>query len=346
MKIKALIPMLVGVGIGLLALKMGWGYIQRQKLSVAASQGDTPIVVSKFDIPPGTLLKLSDFTTADWPRSTVPRRSYSDAEKLVGRVNTAQLVAQLPVLENMLAPPGAGPGLPALVPQDYQAMTVKVDEFAGVGGFIKPGDKVDVVATFSVKRTETDGSETVTRTILRDIGVCAVGQKVQSDENNEPMVVRSITLLVKPLQAQKLSLASTRGSISLALRSGQGPSSAEYLSAISFSELLRAETDQLAASDATGGWLSGLLKGKESEQTKTIPVKVDPRWEMRIYRGPAVQQLVFENSVSSQRMPSISAQPQDQSGSKLGVDPDDWNEQSEKDFQKLLGKNPWAGSDE
>ena len=336
MKIKALIPMLVGVGIGLLALKMGWGYIERQRLSVAASQGDTPIVVAKLDLAPGTLLKLSDFTTVDWPRSTVPGHSYSDTEQLVGRVNSTQLIAGLPVLENMLAPPGSGPGLPSLVPQNYQAMSVKVDEFGGVAGFIKPGDNVDVVATFSVKRTETGSSETVTRTILRDISVCAVGQAVQPDENNQPMVVRSVTLLVKPYQAQKLSLASTRGNIALALRSGRGPSSAEYLSAISFSELLRAEADEDAQSKTTGKWVSNLLKSKKP---KTVPVKVDPRWQMSIYRGPSVQKLIFENSTSPRRLLSTSAEPEDGAATKLGVDPDDWSKEDAENVSKLLGQN-------
>jgi len=340
MKIKALIPMLVGVGIGLLALKMGWGYIEKQRLSVAASQGDAPLVVAKFDISPGTQLKLSDLTTADWPRSTIPRQSYADAEELVGRVNTTQLMAQIPVLENMLAPPGTGPGLPALVPPEYQAMTVKVDEFAGVGGFIKPGDTVDVVATFSVKRTEASSTETVTRTILRAISVCAVGQKVLPDENNEPMVVRSVTLLVKPLQAQKLSLAATRGTISLALRSGQGPSSEEHLSAITFPELLRAEVNLAGGPETTGEWMSNLLK---SRNTKTVPVKVDHRWKMRIYQGPSVQELIFENSSSSRRL-----QPTDESDdeptSKLGVDPDDWKGQDTETFDKLLGQSSWTSS--
>ena len=341
MKIKALIPMLVGVGIGLLALKMGWGYIERQRLSVAASQGDTPIVVAKLDIQPGTQLQLSDFTTVDWPRSTIPRHSHTDAKALVGRVSSTQLIAGLPVLEHMLAPPGAAPGLPALVPQDYQAMTVKVDEFKGVAGFIKPGDTVDVVATFSVKRTQSGGSETVTRTILRNMSVCAVGDKVQPDENNQPMLVRSVTLLVKPLQAQKLSLASTRGTIALTLRSGRGPSSVEDLSAINFSDILRSEKNQNGENQTSGEWVADLLKTKK---TKTVPVEMDPHWEMKIYRGSAVQELIFENSTSSRLLQPTSAGSQDEAATKLGVDPNDWKKQDAENFDKLLGQKTWTGS--
>ena len=346
MKTKAVIPMLVGVGIGLLALKMGWGYIEKQRLSVTASQGDTPIVVAKFDIPPGTKLKSSDLTVVDWPRSTVPKQAHTDPEKLTGRVNTSALVAQLPVLENMLAPPGTAPGLPALVPPGYQAMTVKVDEFAGVGGFLKPGDKVDVVATFSVKRTEAGSSETVTRTILRDISVCAVGQEVEPDENNKPMVVRSVTLLVKPQQVQKLSLASTRGTISLALRSGQGPSSDNSLAAISFSELLRADQDQPgeAQTKTFGGWIADLLNGEKTAQTEVTPVKVDPHWKVRIFRGPEVQDVFFEGSSSSRRIQPASAYLNKEAATQISTNPADWNKQDAEKLSKLLGQNLWPSS--
>jgi hypothetical protein len=152
------------------------------------------------------------------------------------------------------------------------------------------------------------------------------------------MIVRSVTLLVKPLQAQKLSLAATRGTISLALRSGQGPSSEKHLAATSFSELLR--TEESAQSGTTGEWMSNLPK------TKTVPVKVDPRWEMKIYRGPAVQELIFENSTSSRLLQSTFAESEDESATKLGVDPDDWNEQDTENFNGLLGQNPWPGSSE
>ena len=347
MKTKAVIPMLVGVGIGLLALKLGWNYMERQKLSVAASQGDTPVVVAKVNIPPGSEIRLSDLTVVDWPRSTLPSQTYSDPEELEGRVSADRLVAKVPVLENMLTPPGTPPGLTALIPPGYQAVTVKVDEFTGVGGFLKPKDTVDVVATFSVKLTEAGKTETVTRTILRDIRVCAVGQKTQPDENNEPIVVRSITLLVNPQQAQKLSLAATRGTIRLALRSGQGDDAVAGLKAILFPDLLRAEleaSDRSGQGKNAGGWFTGLLKSKKTDLPKTIPVKVDPHWQVKIFRGSEVQDLVFESRTSSRRIEQDSAERNNQPSAEFSSNPADWNEQDAEKFNKLLGQTSWPSS--
>lgn len=297
-----MIPLIVGVGIGLLTLKMGWNYIEKSRLSAAASQGDTPVVVATRSVAPGTPLLLADLKAVPWPRSAVPARAFENRDKLVGRVNRTALSANLPVLEDMLTPPGTAPGLTALIPPGYQAMAVKVDEFAGVAGFLKPGDKVDVVATFNVKRQQSGGTETVTRTILRNITVSAVGQEVQSGENAQPTIVRSITLQVKPRQAQELSLASTRGTIRLSLRSGQSQDSVAALPAISFTELLRNESpNSNAKSKSTAGWMQSLLKSKKASPTPAI-VKVDPRWPMRIVRGAATEAIVFENAHSSIRV--------------------------------------------
>ncbi len=307
MKSKAMIPMLVGVGIGLLTLKMGWNYIEKSRLSAVASQGDTPVVVASRSVSPGTPIQLADLETVQWPRSAVPSQAFADPQKLVGRVNQAPLSAELPVLESMLTPPGTTPGLPALIPPGYQAMAVKVDEFRGVGGFLKPGDKVDVVATFNVKQAKSGPTKTVTRTILRDIKVSTVGEAIEPGEDNQPMIVRSVTLLVTPRQAQWLSMASTRGTIRLSLRSGRGADSTSTLSAITFEELLSGKAEKETSSEhskSLSGWIKSLLKPKKASPQPVVsaPVKVDPRWQMQIFRGLTTEEIVFENASSARRI--------------------------------------------
>lgn len=314
MKSKAIIPMLVGVGIGLLALKLGWNYIEKTRLSAEASQGDAPVVVARQAIPPGVALQLADLKVIDWPRTAVPADAHTDTAELVGRVTKTSLGMNLPVLETMLAPPGTSPGLSALIPPGYQAMAVKVDEFRGVGGFLKPGDMVDVVATFSVQISEKSPSETVTRTILRNIEVRTVGQVVQADENGQPNIVRSVTLLVKPEQAQILSLAATRGTITLALRSGQGgESSTDQLRWVTFSELLNPRSDETPSgqkSEEVNSWIKNFFSSRNQQhkllaskpELRTVAEQVDPIWPVRMIRGPKIERIVFENSTSSERM--------------------------------------------
>ncbi len=340
MKSKAMIPMLVGVGIGLLALKMGWDYVEKNRVSAAASQGDTTVVVASRAVSPGIRLQLLDLKTVDWPRSAVPSEAYVDPEELVGRVNLRSLSAELPILESMLAPPGTTPGLPALIPPGYQAMAVKVDEFSGVGGFLKPGDKVDVVATFNVKRSKSGPTDTVTRTILRDITVSAVGQEKQASEDNQAMIVRSVTLLVKPRQAQWLSLASTRGTIRLALRSGQSADSTSPLPAIDFEQLLRGELYNQTASRGgqSKSWIKSLLTPKKAPPVPVVSepvkvVKVDPHWKVQIFRGLKGEEIIFENVNSSRRMEPGSLEEESQ-GAPAGLQ--EYQKLGKQDKSKIL----------
>lgn len=313
MKSKAIIPLIVGVGIGLLALKLGWNYIEQTRLVAAASQGDAPVVVARQAIPPGTALQSADLKVIDWPRGALPADAHSDPEELVGRVAQTGLGANLPVLETMLAPAGTSPGLPALIPPGYQAMGVKVDEFRGVGGFLKPGDTVDVVATFNVKESENGPTKTVTRTILRNIKVSTVGQAMKPDGDGQPIVVRSVTLLVKPKQAQDLSLAATRGTITLALCSGRGEASTDELPATNFDDLLNPRSDEemdVTKLKDSGSWLEKLLSSKNPDPAAVLPApgpiavveEVDQSWNLRMIRGVEMEEVLFENSTSPRRL--------------------------------------------
>ena len=95
--------------------------------------------------------------------------------------------------------------------ENTRAMAIKVDAVTAVGGFVTPGDWVDIVLT--------QGSKADLRavTILQKIRVIGVDQ--QSEElNNQPGVARTITVEVTPQQGQRLALAQKAGTLSLTLR--------------------------------------------------------------------------------------------------------------------------------
>ena len=95
-------------------------------------------------------------------------------------------------------------------------MSVRVNEVIGVAGYVLPGTRVDVVATVNPTDQRTDVTSKV---ILTNVQVLAAGTKIERDvENNRPMPVTVVTLLVNPEEAERLTLASTEGKIQLALR--------------------------------------------------------------------------------------------------------------------------------
>jgi pilus assembly protein CpaB len=133
-----------------------------------------------------------------------------------GKVVISPIRQGEPVLRSRLAPETlAQGGVPAIIAPQKRALAVKVDKVIGVSGFIKPGNKVDVLVTVNHPETQVR----FTKTVLENMLVLAIGtQMEQPDKNQPPVEVDVITMEVTPEEAEKLALASTEGRIMMALR--------------------------------------------------------------------------------------------------------------------------------
>ena len=118
------------------------------------------------------------------------------------------------IIESKLAPVGSEGGFSSIIPPGMRALTVEVNTYVGVGGFILPNTRVDVLVTVPSYQ---DKEEASTRIILENIKVLAVDQTFQR-KGDDPVTVQTVTLLVTPEQAEKLVLASTEGKLQLSLR--------------------------------------------------------------------------------------------------------------------------------
>src|SRR5690606_36281457 len=105
------------------------------------------------------------------------------------------------------------PGLTFSIPPDKRAVSVGVNEVIGVAGFVKPGDRVDVLATFDRNFSGQD----MTTTILQDVQVLATAQETESDPEKAE-VTTTVTLAVSLDEAERLTLAEERGTLRLVLR--------------------------------------------------------------------------------------------------------------------------------
>jgi pilus assembly protein CpaB len=104
-----------------------------------------------------------------------------------------------------------------MIPDGMRAMSVRVNDVIGVAGYVLPGTKVDVLVSISPTNQSTDMTSKV---ILTNVTVLTAGTRIERDieKDNKPVSVSVVTLLVDPLQAEALTLASTEGKIQLALR--------------------------------------------------------------------------------------------------------------------------------
>lgn len=210
--IVLVLALVTGIGAGFVVLD----YLSKPMESVAAEATRTrPVVVAARDLAAGTILQPLDVKVVEWPASLAPASYSSDESVVIGRGLIAHVTADEPLLESKLAERGQGGGLPVVIPDGMRAVSVKVDEVIGVAGFVLPGTRVDVLATFA---DGGDRQEAVTRVILQNVEALAAGQTTQPDAQGTPKTVPVITLLVSPEEAEDLTLAATQGQIQLALR--------------------------------------------------------------------------------------------------------------------------------
>lgn len=186
------------------------------RVTANAKQPTTQVIVAARTMELGTLIRDSDLKLGDWP-GALPKGSVLRKEDVVGRGVMSAIYEGEPVLENRLAPKGAGAGLAATIPAGMRAVAVRVNEVVGVAGFVVPGMRVDILIS-GTPPGSTAATGTVSKTLLQNIEVLSAGQNFQKDAEGKPVQVAVVNLLVTPEQAEILSLASNETRIQLILR--------------------------------------------------------------------------------------------------------------------------------
>jgi Flp pilus assembly protein CpaB len=175
------------------------------------------VLVAKSDISKGTsaasALNSGLISTKQVPRGILPPNAVVNASDLTNKVAVATIATgQFIVAESFVQPAQVG-GFSAIVPKGHQAMTITVDSTHGVGGFIQPGDLVNVLYTGPV--TEQKGGNppngapdpaNVTAFLLPSIRVLAVGT---TTTNSAPAGSTSSTGLTTSGQAAGASTATS-----------------------------------------------------------------------------------------------------------------------------------------
>ncbi len=336
-KTKAILPLAVGLGVGLVAVKMGVDVVKKAQ---ASGGGDSAmVVVVKQDIQLGTALTAEMLKLAEVPKALIPAGSFREMEKAVGRVISRSLIPGMCVSEALLAPPGTPPGLTMKIPDGMRAVAVEVDEFSSVAGFITPEARVDVVAL--LKSSSRGCKDTISRTILQDVEVAAVGQEMTDASSTGANVTRSVTLIVTPKDAALLHLAATKGKIRLALRntydSKKGKAGFASENALVSGEEMDANRSQPSG---MGNWFaqvsSGFVQGLASRPAAYAAIAPEPPkpWTVTVMCGNRTETYDFAGPDSTQRVSSLGFEPKPH---KVNAAPDSGRYSSGS--QGLLGLN-------
>ncbi len=262
----------------------------------------TQVLVAAKDLPIGTDLSAADLKWQTWPgdkafTGAIIRKDDNEkaSEALKGRIIQPVSAGQ-PMLASYIFKEGKGNVVAAMLDKGMRAVAIPVKADTMAGGFISPGDHVDVILTYSYsvdrsdKSDETDAfvQKHVTETILKGVKVLAVDQEAGRDQE-KAKIARTVTLEVDGKGAEKIALGSKMGDLRLALRGIGDEVNANEASVTTDVELSRAM--QNVVKIKTGG-------------TSNAPV--------RIYNGPSVLEMRPHGGAGLQFTPSnVSSGPDD-----------------------------------
>lgn len=174
------------------------------------------VAAAARDLPRGHKLEAEDIVLVALRAEGLPATYFTNATALAGRVLLTPAAAREPLSEGRLAPAAAqANGVSALVAPGKRAIAVKGNKVLGLSGFIRPGNRVDVVAT--IEDDQAPG-RIMTRTVLGNVLVLAAGVETEPGVDGEPASVDVYTLELLPEDGEKLALAATRGTLNFALR--------------------------------------------------------------------------------------------------------------------------------
>lgn len=189
---------------------------------VATAQAGVPIVVAAKDIKYGDKLDAGMLTIANIPAQAAPAGAFSTVQQVLSQDHGGAPVALQPIaarealLPIKLSGPGARPSVAAEIAEGMRAYTIKVTDVTGAGGHALPGDHVDVVLMRDLTPTAQNRTY-VSDVVLQNVRV--LGVDLNADlSSNKPSEPKNATLEVSVEDAQKLAIASTLGTLSLALR--------------------------------------------------------------------------------------------------------------------------------
>ncbi|WP_186392188.1 MULTISPECIES: Flp pilus assembly protein CpaB [unclassified Pannonibacter] len=228
MKHARLLVLGIAIGAGLLAARMVMSSRAPEQpapvQAEAAAQPTVPVLIVTRDVKPGELVYSHDLKWVDWPRDVVPagavtRDQQPDAERsMAGQVAKAPLYNGEPLREQRLITAASG-YMASVLPKGMRAIAVSVETETMAGGFILPGNKVDVILTRTVQGSVTSA---VAETILQNVRVLAIDAVIAGEREGKSLQPdRTATLELSPEQAEVVAQAQQLGKISLTLRSAE-----------------------------------------------------------------------------------------------------------------------------
>jgi pilus assembly protein CpaB len=226
MNTARIVVLAIAIGAGGIAAYLASGSNEPAPAQPVAQLPTVDILVAKSDIGLGHSVKPDDLQWQTWPAATasshfISRASKADAIKeITGSIARAPFIAGEPIREQKLVKADGSGFMAAILPAGYRAISTEISPETGAGGFILPNDRVDVLLTKREKNPDKAGPDiSSAEVILTNVRVLAIDQAPKEKEGTNTLVGKTVTLELKPEQAETLARSRQSGSLTLALRS-------------------------------------------------------------------------------------------------------------------------------
>lgn len=241
MRRQSVIALGVALILGLLAVYFANVFLSRNEdKAAAASAGTTRVAVAAIPLDYGVELTPDKIRFADIPNGALPVGTYTQMNELFPggqkRVALRRMEVNEPILRSKISGEGQNASIAALLPDGKRAAAVRINDVSGVAGFVQPNDSVDVLITRQDAAAQGANALQRTDVLLQNIRVLAIDQTAKNPDGT-PLVAKTATLEVDPLDAQKLALAQQVGSLSLVLRKPGDDQNTAVLETISMQDL-------------------------------------------------------------------------------------------------------------
>jgi pilus assembly protein CpaB len=264
-------PRFAIITIGVLAVIVVASALRDLPFRSAEKESTTTIVAAAKQLSFGEPLTDNSVREIPWAAKVVPEGSFSSRQALLKdgkRIALATIHPNEPILSSKITGPGQRASLSTLLETDLRAITVRVEDVRGVAGFILPNDRVDVVL---IRASSSGGRQS--ELLLQDIKVIAIDQ-IASQQKDNPVVARAVTLEVTPTQAQKILLATNVGSLSTILRR-LGDGSVAAKGRVTEADLgepeRKAQTPQISAAPVPTDTTTTIIRNLKGTEYRVVP---------------------------------------------------------------------------
>ncbi len=230
MRLKSLLLIVVALVVAGFTAYMVRNWLEAERAAALRAMQNKPapavsatqVLVAKSNLPVGTFLRPEHLRWQPWPEASLSPAYAVEGQKrledFVGSVVRLPVAAGEPITEGRVVSPGNSGFLAAVLKPGHRAVSVPVTVTSGIAGFVFPGDHVDLILTHSVPGAVEGVERRVGVTVLRDIRVLALDQKLDM-KPGEAAVARTATIEVTPKQSEMVAVLVEMGKLSLSLRS-------------------------------------------------------------------------------------------------------------------------------